>query len=80
MGERKLATVKMMNAVAGACQEAIKTMVEGAEEAMRVQTPGGVFSVRWDQRGSATALGQLAFFAEYLEATELLRGGSSAAR
>ena len=30
---------------------------------MRVQTPGGVFTVRWDARGSATALGQLAFFA-----------------
>ena len=38
---------------------------------MRVQTPGGVFCVRWDERGSATALGQLAFFAEYLEATGL---------
>lgn len=38
---------------------------------MRVNTPGGVFSVRWDARGSATALGQLAFFAEYLDATGL---------
>ena len=36
-----------------------------------IQTPGGVFSARWDERGSATALGQLAFFAEYLEATGL---------
>ena len=41
---------------------------------MRVRTPGGVFSVRWDERGSATALGQLAFFAEYLEATGLFEG------
>ncbi len=71
MGERKLATAKAMKAVAAACQEAINTMVEPAEPAMRVHTPGGVFSVRWDQRGSATALGQLAFFAEYLEATGL---------
>jgi hypothetical protein len=46
-------------------------MVEPADDSMRVQTPGGVFSVRWDERGSATALGQLAFFAEYLEATGL---------
>jgi len=38
---------------------------------MRVHTPGGVFSVRWDEPGSATALGQLAFFAEYLEASGL---------
>ena len=71
MGERKLAPVKAMKAVALACQEAIDRMVEPADEAMRVNTPGGVFTVRWDQRGSATALGQLAFFAEYLEATGL---------
>lgn len=45
--------------------------VEAADEAMRVRTPGGVFSVHWDERGSATAMGQLAFFAEYLEATGL---------
>ena len=68
MGERKLGAVK---AVAAACQEAIGTVVTPAEQPMRVQTPGGVFSVRWDERGSATALGQLAFFAEYLEATGL---------
>ena len=68
MGERKLAAV---NAVSAACQEAINGMVEASDDTMRVQTPGGVFSVRWDERGSATALGQLAFFAEYLEATGL---------
>ena len=71
MGERKLTAVKAKNAVAAACQEAINTMVESAGEAMRVRTPGGVFSVRWDDRGSATALGQMAFFAEYLEAMGL---------
>jgi hypothetical protein len=71
MGERDLLADKAMNAVAGACQEVIATMVESAAQAMRVQTPGGVFSVRWDEQGSATALGQLAFFAEYLEATGL---------
>ena len=67
MGECKSA----VKAVAAACQEAIGTMVEASSEAMRVQTPGGVFSVRWDERGSATALGQLAFFAEYLETSGL---------
>jgi hypothetical protein len=46
-------------------------MVEESQEAMRVRTPGGVFTVRWDERGSATAMGQLAFFAEYLETTGL---------
>ena len=71
MGERKLAPVKAMKAVPAACQEAINTKVEPVDEAMRVHTPGGVFSVRWDASGSATALGQLAFFAEYLEATGL---------
>ena len=71
MGECKLAPIGAMKAVAAACREAIDSKVEPADEAMRVQTPGGVFSVRWDARGSATALGQLAFFAEYLEATGL---------
>ena len=71
MGERKLVPVKAVKAVAAACQEALNTMVEAVDEGMRVNTPGGVFTVRWDQRGSATALGQLAFFAEYLEATGL---------
>ena len=69
MGEPKLTPGKAMKAVATACQETIDTMIEAEDEAMRVQTPGGVFTVRWDERGSATALGQLAFFAEYLEAT-----------
>ena len=71
MGERKLAPVKAVKAVAAACQEALNTMVEPVDEGMRVNTPGGVFTVRWVQRGSATALGQLAFFAEYLEVTGL---------
>ncbi len=67
MGERKLAVKE----VAAACQEAVASIVDQADEAMRVQTPGGVFSVRWDKRGSATAMGQLPFFAEYLEETGL---------
>ena len=32
-------------------------------------TPGGRFQVRWDEGGSATALGQLAFFGEFLDVT-----------
>lgn len=71
MGERELAAVEALKAVAAACQEAIKATVEASDEGMRVQAPGGLFTVRWDERGSATALGQLAFFAEYLETTGL---------
>jgi len=33
-------------------------------EAMQVRTPGGVVDVRWDECGTATAVGQLALFAE----------------
>ena len=71
MGERKLAGSAVVKAIAAARHETINTMVESSDEAMRVQTLGGVFSVRWDERGSATALGQLAFFAESLETTGL---------
>lgn len=44
---------------------------ERATEELRVATPGGRFHVRWDEGGSATALGQLAFFAEYLDVSGL---------
>ena len=40
-------------------------------EIQRVLTPGGKFQIRWDEVGSATALGQLAFFAEFLEVSGL---------
>ena len=36
-----------------------------------MNTPGGVFHIRRDDRGGATARGQLPFFAEYLNATGL---------
>lgn len=56
--------------------KAVVTAVQGAiparaDEALRVDTPGGRFQVRWDEGGSATALGQLAFFAEFLEVSGL---------
>ena len=71
MGEGEVAPGKALTAVAAACHESIETRVESAQQAMRVRTPGGVFEVRWDERGSATALGQLTFFAEYLQDTGL---------
>ena len=38
---------------------------------MNVATAGGRIQVKWDHRSNATAMGQLAFFAEFLEATGL---------
>jgi len=61
-----------MKPVADACEEALGTTGgRGDEEDMRASTPGGVFQVRWDERGGATAMEQLPFFAEYLNATGL---------
>jgi hypothetical protein len=50
-----------------------KALVEQGREAieLRLITPGGRFQVRWDEGGRATALGQLAFFAEFLEVSGL---------
>lgn len=71
MGERKTGKKLQKNVVTTACESAIDEVTASADKAMRVRTPGGVFSVRWDTQGRATAMGQLAFFAEYLEATGL---------
>jgi len=42
-------------------------------EGLRVedQTPGGVFEVQWNMQGKSTAMGQLAFFAEFLQVSGL---------
>ena len=57
-------------ALVKAVETALREVEHGAAE-MRVATPGGRFQVRWDESGSATALGQLAFFAEFLEVSGL---------
>jgi len=57
-------------AVVKAVSEAVVTMAEAQSE-MRLATPGGRLHVRWDDEASATALGQLAFFAEFLEVSGL---------
>ena len=57
---------ELVKAADSALQEREKTALE-----MRVATPGGRFHVRWDEGGSATALGQLPFFAEFLEVSGL---------
>jgi hypothetical protein len=64
MGEEKF----VKNPLVKALNEAIFAP-ESREADLRVDTPGGRFQIRWDEGGSATALGQLAFFAEWLEAT-----------
>lgn len=67
MGEAEFEPNVMVAAVQGALAE--QAIV--AEQEMRLTTPGGRYQVRWDDTGSATALGQLAFFAEFLEVSGL---------
>jgi len=66
MGEEEFEQKALVTAVS--CAMAAQAR-EAAE--LRVTTPGGRFHVRWDEEGSATALGQLAFFAEFLEESGL---------
>lgn len=66
MGEVKFAQKALVTAV----DEAMREPARAVEE-LRLTTPGGRFQVRWDEEGSATALGQLAFFAEFLEVSGL---------
>jgi hypothetical protein len=44
-----------------------------ATDPMSVLTPGGRFQVRWDERGNVTAIGQVGFFAEFLDMAELFQ-------
>ena len=54
-----------------ACQEAIDQCARVFDQGAKVQTPGGVFEVQWSTEGKATAMGQLAFFAEFLQTSGL---------
>ena len=67
MGEEKFE----QTAVAKAVQETIAVLQQSRD--LRVATPGGVFQVRWDDSASASALGQLAFFGQFLEVTGLFQ-------
>jgi hypothetical protein len=65
MGEEKFEKRALVTAVEYALAErAAQT------EELRVDTPGGRFHVRWDENGSATALGQLPFFGEFLDVSD----------
>jgi len=67
MGEGEFKSNGMAEAVGGAVAD--MTVSFGNE--MRLMTPGGRYQVRWDEGGSATAMGQLPFFAEFLEVSGL---------
>lgn len=66
MGESGFESKGLVTAVRGALAEQAERLTD-----LRVNTPGGRYQVRWDEGGSATALGQLAFFAEFLEVSGL---------
>ena len=66
MGEIKFEKKTLVEAINTTLQETEQTTAEQS-----VATPGGRFHVRWDEGGSATALGQLPFFAEFLEVSGL---------
>lgn len=66
MGEMEFEQKILVKSVNAAMQETAQ-----AAAALHVATPGGRFHVRWDEGGSATALGQLPFFAEFLEVSGL---------
>ena len=66
MGEADFERKTLVSAVQGAVAEQAKQAAE-----LSIATPGGRFQVRWDEGGSATALGQLGFFAEFLEVSGL---------
>lgn len=66
MGEAEFGRNVLVSAVEGAVAEQVKQAAE-----LSISTPGGRFQVRWDEGGSATALGQLGFFAEFLEVSGL---------
>ena len=55
MGEHKFEQTALVSGV----QNAIVEQRDVSSD-LRVNTPGGRFHVRWDENGSASALGQLA--------------------
>jgi len=67
MGELK----SKLNEVAVAVKQSIANVSRGNEESMSVVTPGGRIQVNWDPKKQATTMGQLAFFAEFLEVAGL---------
>ena len=71
MGERRFGKQRFAPKVLVTSIEAavVDQAIESQEH--RIKTAGGHFQVRWDENGTASALGQLAFFAEFLEESGL---------
>ena len=67
MGEENFAPSQTSQA----CQETIEQYEKVVDAPARVQTLGGVFEVQWNSEGKATVMGQLAFFAEFLQVSGL---------
>ena len=67
MGEENFA----QSLTSQACKEVIDGYEKVIDESLRVKTLGGSYEVHWDAQGKATAMGQLAFFAEFLEVSGL---------
>ncbi len=51
--------------------EAALSVAQEASSGLRVQTPGGVVFVEWDPQAALTPVGQLVFFAQFLEVCDL---------
>ena len=67
MGESEF----QFNRISTAVSEAVESMVAPAKIGMQLSTPGGRYEVRWDEGGNATVMGQLPFFAEFLDVSGL---------
>lgn len=66
MGERK----NELKAVTVAVEQSLK-ISKNNDEPMGVATAGGRIQVRWDTRENSTTMGQLAFFSEFLDVSQL---------
>jgi hypothetical protein len=66
MGERKRKRKEVVVAVKQATDE-----LAHRSAPMSVATAGGRFQVKWDTKANATAMGQLAFFAEFLAVADV---------
>jgi len=67
MGER----LPVQKAAAKAVKYALKVGAEMEQEPKPAVTAGGRMQVRWDTKAKATAMGQLVFFAEFLDVAKV---------
>ncbi|MCD6027764.1 MAG: transposase family protein [Solimicrobium sp.] len=67
MGERKAQQKSAEKAIVKAVDSSLKSEMATSQEAMCVVTKAGRMQVHWDKSAKATTMGQLVFFAEFLE-------------